>query len=210
MRIHPSSSLGHRPGRHLRVLGSTPTITRVSDLSAFASDLRRVAAGQVVIDQELVSRLVSRRRERDPLSRTHRPRAAGTRAHGPGPDQRRTGPRTVCEPEDGRGMHPQRVHETWSATRRARAAAGAGSAAVPPAAVGVSGQDNHDQVTDTWPRANRVVAIVSSLPPVRALRRAVVALVTAGAVAGVLKLRGTGGVPPQKGGWRELSGPDLR
>lgn len=54
MRIHPSSSLGHRPGRHLRVLGSTPTITRVSDLSAFASDLRRVAAGQVVIDQELV------------------------------------------------------------------------------------------------------------------------------------------------------------
>ncbi len=41
---------------------------RVSDLSAFASDVRRVEAGQVVIDQELVSRLVSRRRERDPLT----------------------------------------------------------------------------------------------------------------------------------------------
>ena len=41
---------------------------RVSDLSAFASDVRRVKAGQVVIDQELVSRLVSRRRERDPLT----------------------------------------------------------------------------------------------------------------------------------------------
>ncbi len=41
---------------------------RVSDLSAFASDVRRVAAGQVVIDQELVSRLVRRRRERDPLA----------------------------------------------------------------------------------------------------------------------------------------------
>ncbi len=41
---------------------------RVSDLSAFASDVRRVAAGEVVIDQELVSRLVRRRRERDPLT----------------------------------------------------------------------------------------------------------------------------------------------
>lgn len=41
---------------------------RVSDLSAFAADVRRVAAGHVVIDQELVSRLVSRRRERDPLA----------------------------------------------------------------------------------------------------------------------------------------------
>lgn len=41
---------------------------RVSDLNGFAADVRRVAAGQVVIDQELVSRLVSRRRERDPLA----------------------------------------------------------------------------------------------------------------------------------------------
>ena len=41
---------------------------RVSDLRAFAIDVRRVAAGQVVIDQELVSQLVSRRRERDPLA----------------------------------------------------------------------------------------------------------------------------------------------
>lgn len=41
---------------------------RVSDLTAFAADVRRVATGHVVIDQELVSRLVSRRRERDPLA----------------------------------------------------------------------------------------------------------------------------------------------
>ena len=40
---------------------------RVSDLSAFRTDLRRVAAGDVVIDPELVRRLVGRRRERDPL-----------------------------------------------------------------------------------------------------------------------------------------------
>ncbi|MGH3861559.1 response regulator transcription factor [Actinokineospora sp.] len=41
---------------------------RVSDLGAFAVDLRRVAAGEVVIDPELVTRLVGRRRERDPLA----------------------------------------------------------------------------------------------------------------------------------------------
>ncbi len=41
---------------------------RVSDLGAFAIDVRRVAAGQVVIDPELVSRLIGRRRERDPLA----------------------------------------------------------------------------------------------------------------------------------------------
>jgi len=41
---------------------------RVSDLGTFVADVRRVAAGHVVIDQELVSRLVGRRRERDPLA----------------------------------------------------------------------------------------------------------------------------------------------
>ena len=42
------------------------------------------------------------------------------------------------------------------------------------------------------------------------MRRALVALGVAGAIAAVLRVRGTGGVPPQTGGWRELSGPDLR
>jgi DNA-binding NarL/FixJ family response regulator len=41
---------------------------RVSDLGAFAVDVRRVAAGEVVIDPELVSRLVGRHRQRDPLA----------------------------------------------------------------------------------------------------------------------------------------------
>jgi hypothetical protein len=44
----------------------------------------------------------------------------------------------------------------------------------------------------------------------RAFRRALLAIGVAGLIAGVLRLRGTGGVPPQGGGWRELSGPDLR
>ena len=44
----------------------------------------------------------------------------------------------------------------------------------------------------------------------RTLRRALAALGVAGVVATALRLRGSGGVPPQSGGWRELSGPDLR
>ena len=42
------------------------------------------------------------------------------------------------------------------------------------------------------------------------LRRAVVALGLAALVAAVLRLRGTGGTPPQQGGWRELHGPELK
>jgi DNA-binding NarL/FixJ family response regulator len=49
---------------------------RVSDLSAFGADVRKVARGQTVIDPELVSRLVARRREEDPLDAlTQRERA---------------------------------------------------------------------------------------------------------------------------------------
>jgi hypothetical protein len=44
----------------------------------------------------------------------------------------------------------------------------------------------------------------------RTLRRAVLALGVAGLVAAVLRLRGSDGVPPQGGGWRELNGSDLR
>jgi hypothetical protein len=32
----------------------------------------------------------------------------------------------------------------------------------------------------------------------------------AGIIAAVLRLRGSGGIPPQQGGWRELTGKDLR
>jgi hypothetical protein len=44
----------------------------------------------------------------------------------------------------------------------------------------------------------------------RGLRRAGAAVVLAGLVGAVLRLRGTGGKPPQNGGWRELSGDELR
>jgi hypothetical protein len=41
------------------------------------------------------------------------------------------------------------------------------------------------------------------------IRRALLAIGMAGFVAAVLRLRGAGGTPPQSGGWRELSGPEL-
>lgn len=44
----------------------------------------------------------------------------------------------------------------------------------------------------------------------KALRRALVALGLAGIIAAVLRLRGAGGTPPSDGGWRELTGPELR
>ena len=36
------------------------------------------------------------------------------------------------------------------------------------------------------------------------------AVIAAVVVAGAIRLRGSGGVPPQGGGWRELTGTDLR
>jgi hypothetical protein len=46
-------------------------------------------------------------------------------------------------------------------------------------------------------------------PLVTMIRRALLAVAIAGAVAAVLRVRGTGGVPPQSGGWRELSNTEL-
>lgn len=42
------------------------------------------------------------------------------------------------------------------------------------------------------------------------LRRAIAALGVAALIAAGLRIRGSGGTPPQTGGWRELSGPELR
>jgi alpha-beta hydrolase superfamily lysophospholipase len=45
---------------------------------------------------------------------------------------------------------------------------------------------------------------------VRTARRAALALAMAGVVAGAVRLRGSGEVPAQRGGWRELSSTDLK
>ena len=42
------------------------------------------------------------------------------------------------------------------------------------------------------------------------VRRALVAIGVGIAVAAAIRGRGSGGVPPQKGGWRELEGDELR
>ena len=44
----------------------------------------------------------------------------------------------------------------------------------------------------------------------RMIRGALVAVGLAGLVAAVLRARGSGGVPPQDGGWRELTGPEFQ
>jgi hypothetical protein len=41
------------------------------------------------------------------------------------------------------------------------------------------------------------------------LRRALVALGVASIVAAIVRMRGPGGIPPQEGGWRELTGPEF-
>ena len=55
--------------------------------------------------------------------------------------------------------------------------------------------------------ANSMFGAVGTLRRMKMLRRALVALSFAGTIAGVLRLRGKGGVPPQEGGWREVSVP---
>jgi len=42
------------------------------------------------------------------------------------------------------------------------------------------------------------------------IRRTVVALTVGIGVAAAIRVRGSGGIPPQTGGWRELRGDDLR
>jgi hypothetical protein len=37
------------------------------------------------------------------------------------------------------------------------------------------------------------------------IRRALLALSVAGAIAATLRLKGKGGVPPQQGGWRDIT-----
>ena len=58
-------------------------------------------------------------------------------------------------------------------------------------------------------RQTRFEADGKYLGPMKMIRRALMALGIAGFVAAVMRLRGTGGSPPQQGGWRELSDADL-
>ena len=46
-------------------------------------------------------------------------------------------------------------------------------------------------------------------PVLTLLRRALTAVGLGAIIAAVLRVRGSGGVPPQTGGWRELTNSDL-
>jgi hypothetical protein len=50
---------------------------------------------------------------------------------------------------------------------------------------------------------------IPASPTMRTFRRGLLAFIAAGVIAAAIRLRGRGGVPPQRGGWRELSGSDL-
>lgn len=43
----------------------------------------------------------------------------------------------------------------------------------------------------------------------KAFQRAMIALSAGFIIAGIVRLRGTGGTPPQRGGWRELPVDEL-
>jgi hypothetical protein len=43
----------------------------------------------------------------------------------------------------------------------------------------------------------------------KAIRRTLIALGATVIIAGIVRLRGTGGTPPQRGGWRELPVDEL-
>ena len=48
------------------------------------------------------------------------------------------------------------------------------------------------------------LSTVADSGPMRVLRRVLSVLILAGAIAAILRIRGTGGTPPQHGGWRPL------
>lgn len=55
----------------------------------------------------------------------------------------------------------------------------------------------------------RAPGAVGTLRAVRALRRAAVSLFVAVVAMAIVRLRGSGGTPPRRGGWRELPVEDL-
>lgn len=55
----------------------------------------------------------------------------------------------------------------------------------------------------SWPADDSLPTVADS-GPMRVLRRVLSVLILAGAIAATLRIRGTGGTPPQHGGWRPL------
>ena len=97
------------PGFAMRLLEENPERSgyllkeRVSDPAILVDALRRLTDGETVVDPSIVSRLLARRREADPVDGTLRPRARGARTRRGGSLERRDRPAPVHHGAHGRG-----------------------------------------------------------------------------------------------------------
>ncbi len=104
---------------------------RVADVSDFLDAVRRVGSGGTALDPEVVSQLLARSRQRDPVDRlTDREREVlGLMAEGAVEQRHRRGPRG--ERRCGREARPQHLHEARPLPRRRRPPPGAGRPPLP-------------------------------------------------------------------------------
>ncbi len=99
---------------------------RVANIGQFADAIRRVAAGESVIDPDVVSRLVARpRRGSSPVDTLTEQRARGARPHGRGPVEPGHRRRTLDVAQDGRDPRREHLHQARPGTGSARPSEGA-------------------------------------------------------------------------------------
>ena len=103
---------------------------RVAHVPDFLESLRRVAAGGTVLDPEVVAQLVARRRS-DPMDEPHAARAGRPPADGRGALQYRHRRGPAGQPQRGREVHQQHLHEARPAAHGHRAPPGPGRPQVP-------------------------------------------------------------------------------
>ena len=101
---------------------------RVEDLDTLAASIRRIAAGEVVIDPSVVALLVNRARTHDPLDELTRAGARGSPADGRGTVQPRDLGPAVPDRADGRVARPEHISEAEPSADERRPPARAGSA----------------------------------------------------------------------------------
>ena len=103
---------------------------RVAHVADFLDALRRVAAGGTALDPEVVAQLLRPPPHRPPRP-PHPPGARGARADGRGPLQQRHRRSPASQPQRGREVRQQHLHQAGPATHRHRPPPGAGRAEVP-------------------------------------------------------------------------------
>ena len=97
---------------------------RVSDVDEFAAAVRRVAEGGSALDPALVTQLVGRRRQHDPIEELTPARARGAGADGRGPLEPGDRRAPLRHAAGGREAHHEHLREAAPAARRRRITAG--------------------------------------------------------------------------------------